>query len=497
MPRSLPAAALEPDPALAPLASDPPSSPHDLLVHQPHNRREDTGSGLRRALSCLPLALALSCSPPGSDDAAGRSAGESVAGFEGGIERARYANVLTAPLLQEEMVRAISTTVNAASESEIQVIPRTTGVVTELLVEEGDRVAAGDVLMRLDPRELQAALDEAIIAKREAEDAKIGLTFAVSEAEAQVERAQLTFDQSKRELARKEDAADVVSRNELDQLRLTVQTNEADLAAQEVARKRAEAALSSQEIAIEKATLQISRATLNLSYATVTAPFDGVIAQRDVRIGDNVTGTAMAFLLTDPDNVRAVVSRPQRELRFFRAAAARRSADAEGEAADSVDIEIFPEALPEHSYRGRILFVSPTIDAASGQFRVTLGVDQPAAGDPRPPVLPGMLLRVRIVTERHPDALVVPKRALLREGDAYFVFVADGDRARKIQVEEGFSDDDDVEILPAGELPLLPGTDIVVVGNRDLEDGDGIEAAVWPAARTAPEVTSEAKGDGD
>lgn len=497
MPRSLPAAALEPDPALAPLASDPPSSPHDLLVHQPHNRREDTGSGLRRALSCLPLALALACSPPGSDDAAGKSAGDSVASFEGGIERARYANVLTAPLLREEMVRAISTTVNAASESEIQVIPRTTGVVTEILVEEGDRVAAGDVLMRLDPRELQAALDEAIIAKREVEDAKIGLTFAVSEAEAQVERAQLTFDQSKRELARKEDAADVVSRNELDQLRLTVQTNGADLAAQAVARKRAEAALSSQEIAIEKATLQISRATLNLSYATVTAPFDGVIAQRDVRIGDNVSGTVMAFLLTDPDNVRAVVSRPQRELRFFRAAAARRSADADGEAADSVDIEIFPEALPEHSYRGRILFVSPTIDAASGQFRVTLGVDQPAAGDPRPPVLPGMLLRVRIVTERHPDALVVPKRALLREGDSHFVFVADGDRARKIQVEEGFSDDDDVEILPAGEAPLLPGADIVVVGNRDLEDGDGIEAAVWPAARTAPETTTDAKGDGD
>ena len=51
--------------------------------------------------------------------------------FEG-LERARYANVLTTPLVQEEMVRALSTTVNAAaSESEIQVIPRISGVVTE------------------------------------------------------------------------------------------------------------------------------------------------------------------------------------------------------------------------------------------------------------------------------------------------------------------------------------------------------------------------------
>lgn len=473
-------------------------------MHQPLQRRDVLRRSLRRTLPCLPLALALACSPPGDGDAAGGDDGESVAtapdgdrGFEGGLEKARYAKVLTAPLLQEEMVRAISTTVNAASESEIQVIPRTTGVVTELLVEEGDRVAVGDVLMRLDPRELQAALDEAIIAKREAEDAKIGLTFAVTEAEAQVERAQLTYDQSLRELARKEDAADVVSRNELDQLRLTVQTNKADLSAQKVAQKRAEAALSSQEIAIEKAALQISRARLNLSYATVEAPFGGVIAQRDVRIGDNVTGTAMAFLLTDPDNVRAVVSRPQRELRFFRDAAAKQVARPAGAEAGAIDIEIFPEALPEHSYRGQILFVSPTIDAASGQFRVTLGVDQPTEGDNRPPVLPGMLLRVRIVTERHPDALVVPKRALLREGDSHFVFLADGDRAKKIRVEEGFSDDDNVEILPADGATLSPGDSIVVVGNRDLEDGDGIEASVWPAARGVKPAADSEGEDGD
>ena len=234
--------------------------------------------------------------------------------------------------------------------------------------------------MRLDPRELQAALDEAVIAKREAEDAKIGLTFAVSEAEAQVERAQLTFDQSKRELARKEDAADVVSRNEA---RPATADGPDERGRPRRPGGRAEARRGGPVVPGDRhreGDAPDLRATLNLSYATVTAPFDGVIAQRDVRIGDNVTGTAMAFLLTDPDNVRAVVSRPQRELRFFRAAAARRSADADGEAADSVDIEIFPEALPEHSYRGRILFVSP-IDAASGQFRVTLGVDQPAAGD--------------------------------------------------------------------------------------------------------------------
>lgn len=453
---------------------------------------------------CVPLAAATACSPPGDGDgepvvSAAEDEGES---FEGGLERQRASKVLTAPLVQREMVRAISTTVNAASESEIQVIPRTTGVVTEVFVEEGDRVDKDDLMMRLDPRELAAALEEARIAEREAQDARIGLSFAVTEAEAQVNRAQLTYDQSQRELKRKEDAADVVSRNELDQLRLTVQTNLADLAAQKVAKQRAEAALSTQEITIEKAKLAVTRAELNLSFADVTAPFDGVIAQRDVRLGDNVSGATMAFLLTDPDNVRAVVSRPQRELRFFREAAERAKAQKASEgAAEGLGIEIMPEALPGHAYGGHIQFISPTIDAASGQFRVTLGVDQPTAGDERPPVLPGMLLRVRIVTERHPDALVVPKRALLREGEAHFVFLEEDGTARRVRVEEGFSEDDFVEILPADEDALEPGAPIVVVGNRDLEDGDAVDASAWAGAQgpaaSAPEEDEESTEEED
>ena len=100
---------------------------------------------------------------------------------------------------------------------------------------------------------------------------------------------------------------------------------------------------------------------------------------------------------------------------------------------------------------------------------------------------------MRIVTERHPDALVDPKRGLLREGDS-LLRVRGGGRPRgRWRSNEGFSDDDH-EVLPIGDAPLSAGRLIAVVGNRDLEDGDGIEgAAPW----TAPAGTTEAEGDGD
>lgn len=473
------------------------------MTQAPHQR--PSPAPLRGVFLAGLLGALVSCSPRGSSDGSeGEPSGPATPGsdgaksFTGGLESARAAKVLTAPLIQREMVRAISTTVNAASEREIQVFPRTNGIVTEVLVEEGDRVTKGAPLMLLDPRELNAALADAKIALREAQDGLASLNLAITEADAQIGRAQLTYDQSVRELERKEGAGEgILSRNELDLLRLTVQTNEADLGAQRIAKQRAETAVATQGIAIERAQLTVATAELNLSFATVKAPFGGVIAQRTVREGDLVSGTTTAFTLTDPDNVRAVVSRPQRELRFFRAAEARAAKTSVENEGSGLDIEIAPEALPGHTYSGRILFVSPTIDPASGQFRVTLAVDQPQKNEDRPPVLPGMLLRVRIVTERHPDALVVPKRALLREGESYFVFTANNKTAQKIRVTEGFSEDDFVEVIPADDGALAANADVIVVGNRDLEDGDPIDPSVWPAAQPKPAEPADEEVNAD
>ena len=447
------------------------------------------------------LALA-ACSPGGIETANGaeRADGEgSEATFEG-LKRAQATKVLTAPLDQREMVRVITTTVTAESETEIQVFPRTAGMVQSVVVEEGDRVQRDDVLIEIDPRGYQAALAAARIALREAGDARRTIELTVDETGAMVQRAQLTYDQSVRELERKEDASNVISRNDLDLLSLSVSTNKADLSAQEIAAQKASAALASQEIAIERAQLQIDRAELDLSFTKVVAPFDGVIARRDVRVGDLVSNAASVFVLTDIDNVRAVVSRAQRELTFFRNAEdrARKASDGDATGREALDIVIEPEALPGAQYTGRILIVSPTIAAPSGQIRVTLGVDQPGPGDSRLPVLPGMLLRVRIVTERHPDALVVPKRALVREGDSYFVFTIDDGAARRVEVREGFTDDEEVEVIPETPGDLEVGATIVVVGNRELDDGDRVEPAPWRVEAEATERSDEtAEADED
>ena len=83
------------------------------------------------------------------------------------IKNHEAARVRTAPIVAREMVRTLSTTTTVESENEIQLFPRVSGVVTELHAEEGDRVAAGEVLAVIDDREAKSALADAQAALKE------------------------------------------------------------------------------------------------------------------------------------------------------------------------------------------------------------------------------------------------------------------------------------------------------------------------------------------
>jgi membrane fusion protein (multidrug efflux system) len=246
-----------------------------------------------------------------------------------------------------------------------------------------------------------------------------------------------------------------------------------------LAHAAAKTAASRQEVALE-------RARLALSYTEITAPFAGVVAERQIRVGDTVGSAEPAYVLTDTDNLRAVFYRPQEELDLFRTR--------ESDGTTRLTLTATAEAYPGETFEGTIERVSPTIDAESGQFRVTARM---TPGEGRARLLPGMLVRLLIVTDRHADALVVPKRALRREGERRYLLVADrtsgAERTlRRVEVTESFSDEEYVEVESEGELG--PGTEVVVVGSPDLSPGDPVVADDG-GALVAPEVALPDAGE--
>ncbi len=198
--------------------------------------------------------------------------------------------------------------------------------------------------------------------------------------------------------------------------------------------------------ALDQAKLRADRARIRFGYATVVAPFDGVISEREVQIGARVaTGTKLFSFVSLQDMV-AKVFVPGRYLT---------------EVAVDQSAKITSEFLPGRAYDAWVKRISPIINPASGTFKVTVGVREPDAA-----VVPGLFVRASIVTEERPDALLIPKSAVVYEEGSQYVFTVRRGRALRLPLDASFENPINIEVRSG----LEEGDSIVVLGQSGLKD---------------------------
>lgn len=191
-------------------------------------------------------------------------------------------------------------------------------------------------------------------------------------------------------------------------------------------------------------------AQLNLSYSEIRAPFAGIVSTRHVKLGQEIAVGASVFRVTDPTPLKGNVFVPERELARLKP----------GQAAT-----ISVDALAGRAFPAIVKLVSPVVDAATATFKVTLEVN-----DPQGDLKPGMFARVGIVFERRPDALTIPRVALLDTDGASNVFVVSSGKAEQRTVRTGLSNAGRIEILDG----LKGAEQVVVVGQNGLKDGNAV-----------------------
>lgn len=207
-------------------------------------------------------------------------------------------------------------------------------------------------------------------------------------------------------------------------------------------------------------------AELQLSYTVLRAPFDGVVSARRIRLGQNLAAGISTFRITNPATLKAEVFVPERELARLRT---RQSAVA------TID------ALAGRSFPAVVTLVAPTVDPQTATFKVTLRIE-----DPQGELRPGMFTRVGIVFERRPNALAIPRAALLETEEQPSVFIVDAhNKARLVRLQTGLASGSDLEVR-AG----LDGSEsVVVVGQSGLKAGNPVKivslAADAPTAKLA------------
>jgi membrane fusion protein (multidrug efflux system) len=306
----------------------------------------------------------------------------------------------------------IETNGTLEAENEVDIVARTSGPIIDLATEEGQRVKKGQLMARIDPAEAQAQVQIAEVALREAERA--------------FDRAKSTFE------------AQLISQAEYDQARS--------------AREAAQAALVERQV--------------QLSYTRITAPFDAIVAERTVKLADNVTPNQKLFRISDFDPLLSKIQVPEKELPRLH----------KGQPA-----YLTVEAWPKERFAARVLRISPTVDAATGTVRVTLEVE------PRERLRPGMFASVFLEVERHEGALTIPKSALSLESLGDTVYVVDGKVAARRPVKLGFEEADRVEVLSG----LAEGDRVIVVGQDGLSDGTPVQILEGPGANAAATRAAE------
>ncbi len=316
--------------------------------------------------------------------------------------------------------------------------PEIGGQVVELPFAAGDRVRAGEVLLRLEDSSLRARLD---LARRDLEAAR-----------AERERACVAAERAGRELARIERLA----RDEI------VSTDLLDEAAS--ARRVAEAACRAAEATAERAGAAVTLAATELAKGVLRAPFDGIVAEISIEVGEWTTPSPPALPVPpvidvlDPSSI--YISAPMDEVDSARIRAGQRARVT----VDSHRDEVFP---------GRVSRVAPyvlDIEAQNRTVEIEVALDDAVRAAE---LLPGTSADVEVILEVKEDALRVPTSTLMEGGR---VLVVRDDRLEERQLAVGLRNWDWTEVvggLEAGEAVVasLDRAEIRAGARVVVEDG--------------------------
>jgi membrane fusion protein, multidrug efflux system len=310
--------------------------------------------------------------------------------------------------------------INAVDYAEIR--PQVSGRITEIRFQDGQHVAAGDVLFVIDPRPYQAAVDKA----------QADLTTAINNA--------------KYAKAERDRGNQLVKSNWLSQETFDQRVN-----ADEVG-----------QAAIQSAQALLASAQINLDYAYVKAPISGRISRAEITLGNLVgSPTAAPALLTSIVSDNGVYADFEVDEQTYLNNV--RNYGQSHQEQQNIPVNVVVRGGENRVYHGHIYSFDNRIDTGSGSIRARARFDNADGG-----LIPGMFVAVRMGSGEINDALLVPESAIGNDQSKRFVFiVGDGDKAEYRSVELGPQVDGGRVILTG----LKPGDRVILDHLQRLAPG--------------------------
>jgi len=351
-----------------------------------------------------------------------------------------FADARRAPVSEQILVVG-----NLIGEATVQVVPRVNGRLQSVTVKMGDPVRRGQVIARVEDREIQEQV-------RQAE-----ASFQVSRASIRQREADLKL--AKTNLDR--------SRSLFERQLLPQQTYDDTQARYEAAQAQIDLARAQ----FEQARARLDELKITLSNTLIVSPVDGFVGKRFLDPGAFASTNAPVASVVDISRVRMVANLVERDVRRVPA---------------NTPAQVEVDAFPGELFSGRVSRVAPVFDPATRTAEMEIEVPNPGFR-----LKPGMYARVHLTVGTRDNALTVPRSAVIAVDGKEGVFVAvqpEGPQpaattgagnppgtmtARFLPVQVGIRDGEHVEIASG----LEEGARVITTGAGALKDGDRVVAA--------------------
>jgi RND family efflux transporter MFP subunit len=354
--------------------------------------------------------------------------------------------VTVVPVKRDPVRRSVDVVGTLTAVDQVTVSSEADGTVRAILADLGDRVKAGQVLVRLDnerqqytSQQQQAALARTLAQYGATDPQHLPEpenTPDVRRASAELAQARSAFDRAK-ELLRRE----LVSQQAFDDAQTELQSKQAGY-----------------EVALQnsrnlRASIQASEATMKLADrqlrdTEIRAPFDGYVERRLINLGELVKEQmpVMAIVRLDPLKVTAEI--PERMAPWID---------------NGRPVEMHVDAYPTRTFTGKVTRISPAVNTGTRAFPFEAVVPNPDGV-----LKPGTFARVHVESGKVDEVLTLPFAALLYRYGVNRAFVVSGDRLEMRELQVGERLGDRIEVTSG----VKPGERVVVSDVETLNGGE-------------------------
>lgn len=355
------------------------------------------------------------------------------------IARPARAGVRVAParaLRGTSQATVLNATGYVTARREATVSSKFTGRVIDVYVEEGMRVAPGQILARLD-----AASPERVLRLAQAE---------ATAASSALEETRVRMEQARLDLQRASNLHNqqIQSKADLDHARAELQALQARLAAQQ------------DQLSVARRQVQLRQQ--DVDDTVIRAPFGGIVTSKNAQPGEMIspisagggfTRTGICTIV-DMDSLEIEVDVSESYIQRVH---------------PNQKVEAVLDAYPDWRIPAHVITVIPTADRQKATVKVRIAFD---VKDPR--ILPDMGVKVSFIDSSGAAAqktVVIPKSAIRHDGDQDVVFIVNGNRAERRAVKVAATEGDDVKLLSG----VSEGERVVVEGPAELKDGTKVK----------------------